>query len=116
MSNLNEKAFESVERWRSRPLTRAYPYVYVDGIYLKRAWGGAYENMAVMVAKGVNDEEADEQDKRYGKDSPTHFEAADLAHALDEAVAPNDVVHHQGAACIDHDVNQCVRVFPSQLV
>ena len=27
VSNLNEKAFESVERWRSRPLTRAYPYV-----------------------------------------------------------------------------------------
>ena len=56
VSNLNEKAFESVERWRSRPLTRAYPYVYVDGIYLKRAWGGAYENVAVMVAIGVNDD------------------------------------------------------------
>ena len=56
VSNLNEKAFESVERWRSRPLTRAYPYVYVDGIYLKRAWGGAYENVSVMVAIGVNDD------------------------------------------------------------
>ena len=56
VSNLNEKAFESVEKWRSRPLTRAYPYVYVDGIYLKRAWGGAYENVSVMVAIGVNDD------------------------------------------------------------
>lgn len=56
VSKLNEKAFESVERWRSRPLERAYPYVYVDGIYLKRAWGGAYENVAVMVAIGVNDD------------------------------------------------------------
>ena len=56
VSNLNEKAFESVEAWRSRPLTRAYPYAYVDGIYLKRAWGGAYENVAVMVAIGVNDD------------------------------------------------------------
>jgi transposase-like protein len=56
VSNLNEKAFASVEAWRSRPLTRAYPYVYVDGIYLKRAWGGAYENVAVMVAIGVNDD------------------------------------------------------------
>jgi transposase-like protein len=56
VSNLNEKAFESVERWRSRPLARAYPYVYVDGIYLKRAWGGAYENVSVMVAIGVNDD------------------------------------------------------------
>lgn len=41
VSNLNEKAFASVEEWRNRPLERAYPYVYVDGIYLKRSWGGA---------------------------------------------------------------------------
>ena len=38
VSNLNDKAFEAVEEWRSRPLTRSYPYVFVDGIYLKRAW------------------------------------------------------------------------------
>ena len=56
VSNLNEKTFASVEEWRNRPLERAYPYVYVDGIYLKRSWGGAYENVAVMVAVGVNDD------------------------------------------------------------
>ena len=56
VSNLNEKAFEAVEEWRNRPLERAYPYVYVDGIYLKRSWGGSYENVAVMVAIGVNDD------------------------------------------------------------
>ena len=56
VSNLNEKAFEAVEAWRNRPLERAYPYVYVDGIYLKRLWGGSYENVAVMVAIGVNDD------------------------------------------------------------
>lgn len=36
--NLNEKAFAAIEEWRSRPLERAYPYVYIDGIYLKRSW------------------------------------------------------------------------------
>ena len=56
VSNLNEKAFASVEEWRNRPLERAYPHVYVDGIYLKRSWGGSYENVAVMVAIGVNDD------------------------------------------------------------
>ena len=56
VSNLNEKAFAAVEEWRTRPLVRAYPYVYVDGIYLKRSWGGSYENVAVMVAIGVNDD------------------------------------------------------------
>lgn len=56
VSNLNEKAFEAVEEWRNRPLERAYPYACVDGIYLKRSWGGSYENVAVMVAIGVNDD------------------------------------------------------------
>lgn len=56
VSNLNEKAFEAVEECRCRPLTCAYPYVFVDGIYLKRAWGGSFENVAVMVAIGVNDD------------------------------------------------------------
>ena len=56
VSSLNERAFASVEEWRNRPLERAYPYVYVDGIYLKRSWGGSYENVAVMVAIGVNDD------------------------------------------------------------
>ena len=42
VSNLNDKAFKSVDEWRCRPLTRReYPYVYVDGIYLKRSWGGS---------------------------------------------------------------------------
>lgn len=54
VSNLNEKAFEAVEEWRSRSLTCEYPYVYIDGIYLKRSWGGSFENVAVMVAIGVN--------------------------------------------------------------
>ena len=56
MSNLNEKAFESVDAWRTRPLSGGYPYLFVDGIYLKRSWGGSYENVAVMVAIGVNPE------------------------------------------------------------
>ena len=56
VSNLNEKAFEAVEEWRSRPLAREYPYVFVDGIYLKRSWGGSFENVAVMAAIGVNDD------------------------------------------------------------
>ena len=56
VSNLNGKAFASIEAWRNRPLERTYPYAYVDGIYLKRSWGGSYENVAVMVAIGVNDD------------------------------------------------------------
>lgn len=56
VSNLNDRAFEAIEEWRSRPLTCSYPYVFIDGIYLKRSWGGSFENVAVMVAIGVNDD------------------------------------------------------------
>ena len=54
VSNLNEKAYASVEEWRSRPISGEYPYVFIDGIYLKRSWGGSYENVSVLVAIGVN--------------------------------------------------------------
>ena len=54
VSNLNDKAFKSVDEWRCRPLTCEYPYACIDGIYLKRSWGGSYENVAVMVSIGVN--------------------------------------------------------------
>lgn len=54
VSNLIEKAFESVEAWRTGPLSGEYPYLFVDGIYLRRSCGGSYENVAVMVAIGVN--------------------------------------------------------------
>ena len=54
VSNLNQKAFAAVEAWRTRPLTCAYPYVYVDGTYLKKNWGGAYESVAILIAIGVN--------------------------------------------------------------
>jgi len=30
--------------------------VYVDGIYLKRNWGGSFENVSVLVAIGVNED------------------------------------------------------------
>ncbi len=39
ISNLNKKAYEHIEIWRTHPLSGNYPYVYVDGVYLKRSWG-----------------------------------------------------------------------------
>ena len=45
ISELNQKAYVHIEDWRNRPLQGGrYPYVYVDGIYLRRNWGGEYEN------------------------------------------------------------------------
>lgn len=57
ISELNKKAYAHIEEWRNRPLKGGnYPYVYVDGIYLRRNWGGEYENVSVLVAMGVNED------------------------------------------------------------
>ena len=56
ISDLNQKAYVHIEEWRNRKLSGKYPYVYVDGIYLKRNWGGEFENVNILVAIGVDEE------------------------------------------------------------
>ena len=57
ISELNKKAYVHIEDWRNRPLQGGrYPYVYVDGIYLRRNWGGEFENVAILVAIAVNED------------------------------------------------------------
>ena len=57
ISELNKKAYVHIEDWRNRPLQGGrYPYVYVDGIYLRRNWGGAFENVAILGAIAVNED------------------------------------------------------------
>lgn len=54
ISNLNKKVYERIDEWRNRKLEGDYPYVYLDGIWLKRCWGGEVRNVSVLVAIGVN--------------------------------------------------------------
>lgn len=54
VSNLNAKIYKTIEAWRQRPIEGTYPYVYLDGIALKRSWGGEVGNVAVLVAIGVD--------------------------------------------------------------
>ena len=57
ISELNKKAYVHIEDWRNRPLQGGrYPYIYVDGIYLRRNWGGEFENVAILVAIAVNED------------------------------------------------------------
>ncbi len=53
VSNLNKKIYARIEKWRNRPITDAFPYVYLDGIVLKRTWAGEVRNVSVLVAIGV---------------------------------------------------------------
>ena len=54
VSQLNKKIYGTIERWRNRKLEGKYPYVYLDGIILKRSWGGEVRNISVLVAIGVS--------------------------------------------------------------
>jgi len=54
VSKLNKKVYKHIETWRSRPIEGDYPYVYLDGIVLKRSWAGEIKNVSVLVAIGVD--------------------------------------------------------------
>jgi transposase-like protein len=56
VSNLNKKIYEQIEAWRNKPIKGAHPYVYLDGIVLKRSWAGEVRNVSLLVAIGVNQE------------------------------------------------------------
>lgn len=53
VSELNQKIYAHIDAWRNRPIEGEHPYVFLDGIWLKRAWGGEVENVAVLVAIAV---------------------------------------------------------------
>ena len=54
ISNLNKKVYAKIEEWRNKPINGDFPYVHLDGIVLKRSWGGEVSNVSVLVAIGVN--------------------------------------------------------------
>ena len=53
VSELNQKIYVQIDAWRNRPIEGEHAYVYMDGIWLKRSWGGEVKNVAVLVAIGV---------------------------------------------------------------
>jgi transposase-like protein len=56
VSRLNQKICGQLEAWRNRPIEGSYPYVYLDGVVLKRSWAGEVRNVSLLVAIGVSAE------------------------------------------------------------
>lgn len=56
VSKLNQRIYETIEAWRNRPIEGEHPFVYLDGICLKRSWGGEVTNVSLLVAIGVDRE------------------------------------------------------------
>src|SRR3954447_10790134 len=40
VSNLNKKIYAQIEVWRNRRIEGEHPYLYLDGIVMKRTWAG----------------------------------------------------------------------------
>ncbi len=53
VSRLNQKIYAHIEVWRNRDIVGAFPYVYLDGVILKRSWAGEARNVSVLVAIGI---------------------------------------------------------------
>src|SRR5215510_1311018 len=55
VSRLNQKIYRHIEAWRNREIVGEHPYLYLDGIVLKRTWAGEVRNVSLLVAIGVNE-------------------------------------------------------------
>lgn len=53
VSRLNQRIYRHIEAWRTREIVGEFPYVYLDGLVLKRSWAGEVRNISVLVAIGV---------------------------------------------------------------
>ena len=56
VSNLNKKIYAKIEAWRNRRIEGEHPYLYLDGIVMKRSWAGEVRNVSLLVASAVNSE------------------------------------------------------------
>ncbi len=56
VSNLNKKIYAKVGAWRNRKIEGEHPYLYLDGIVIKRSWAGEVRNVSLPVASAVNAE------------------------------------------------------------
>src|SRR5688572_16402907 len=53
ISRLNQKIYRHIEAWRNRAIVGEFPYLYLDGVILKRSWAGEVKNVSVLVAIGI---------------------------------------------------------------
>jgi putative transposase len=56
VSKINQELYKKIDEWRNRRIEGSHPYVYLDGIVLKRAWADEVRNVSILVAFGVNED------------------------------------------------------------
>jgi putative transposase len=50
VSRLNQKIYRHIEAWRTRRIEGEFPYLYLDGVVLKRSWAGEVRNIVTCSA------------------------------------------------------------------
>ena len=45
LSDKLKRVYADIDAWRGRPLEQDYPYLFMDGVWHKRCWGGSVENV-----------------------------------------------------------------------
>lgn len=53
---LSKCVYDQIERWRNRPIESRFPYVYLDGLFMKMSSGDGVQHVDVLVAIGVDDD------------------------------------------------------------
>ena len=48
-----QKICRHIEAWRNREIVGEFPYLYLDGVILKRSWAGEVKNVSVLIAIGI---------------------------------------------------------------
>ncbi len=53
LSRINYKVYSLIDEWRQRILETSYPYIYLDGIYLKQNFTSNFENVTILITMAV---------------------------------------------------------------
>ena len=53
---IRDRVYAKIEAWRNRRIEGEHPYLYLDGIVMKRSWAGEVRNVSLLVASAVNSE------------------------------------------------------------
>ena len=65
VSDLNKKIYATIEAWRNRPIEGEHPYVYLDGIVLKRSWAGEVRNISLAAGRDRRERQRLSGDSRH---------------------------------------------------
>src|SRR5215469_13122528 len=83
VSELNQKIYGQIENWRNRPIEGKHPYVFLDGLWLKRSWGGEVRNVSAAMHGAFLSQRVHGGTDKQGQGSGGHAESDSRARRSD---------------------------------